>query len=547
MSLVISNFRGIKEAEINLSKITFVCGGNFQGKSTVADAAARALTGEVLPAEVKKNSVQQIIHDDSAEGYIAYNNDKGRISIRYPSCKFETEGDAPHITHVAAGLKSPAKMTEKERAKYYSDLLGLLPTKDDLKAAVEDANIPDEHFDKLWKSVKALGWDGAHAHAKEKGAELKGQWRQTTGGEAYGIVKAESWKPQSLGDNKVSIENIQDALSGYRTEKDSAVGVAAIDEAETARLQALVNSIPEVKKSVSVAKTAKTKLEKAHSALTAKDIKPPDELQVPHECPHCKKMVTIDNGKLLKHNDVKMSDIQKANVAYDEHQKKLSEAGGKLNEAVEILFAFEQTLEGCVIAKRQLEGVGIDATDDSRTVGEIEADITLCETQLTAMNTLASANKIHEALKRNDIVVKALDANGIRRVALGNGVDEMNKLVNDITANAAWQMIEFDRDDLSIQYNGRPYVLCSKSERFRVRAALQIMSAIKDGSRLVIIDGADILTKPGRIGLVKAIHKSSISALVCMTVEDIKDAPDAKKLKGLTYWIENGVSASLHV
>ena len=95
-------------------------------------------------------------------------------------------------------------------------------------------------------------------------------------------------------------------------------------------------------------------------------------------------------------------------------------------------------------------------------------------------------------------------------------------------------------------YGGRPYGLLSESEGFRSRAVLAIACAKMDGSPVVILDGAEVLDRDGRNGLIGAIKASGKMALLGMMFMASADVPDlAKAGLGESYWIENGVAKPL--
>jgi len=108
-------------------------------------------------------------------------------------------------------------------------------------------------------------------------------------------------------------------------------------------------------------------------------------------------------------------------------------------------------------------------------------------------------------------------------------------------------------EELDFKYNSRDYRLLSGGEQYRVRALVQMACAELDGSQYMIFDGADVLDKAGRNGLIKALAAGNVPALICMTMDMVKDPktgvelipklPDMSKIGGMSYWVENGVIA----
>ena len=198
MNLKVKNYRGIKSADIKITDLTLLAGLNYQGKSSIAQAAASLLTGEILPDDIKKNQCNLIINDAAKNATILLIGDNGSATIGFPECESRADGIAPAASHVGAGLIKPSDLSLTERTKYFSDLLGLLPDLEALKKALPD--LPDNYIDALWQQITINGWDLTHEQAKKKGATLKGEWKHATGGEAYGKLKAVSWEPEGYSD-----------------------------------------------------------------------------------------------------------------------------------------------------------------------------------------------------------------------------------------------------------------------------------------------------------------------------------------------------------
>ena len=105
--------------------------------------------------------------------------------------------------------------------------------------------------------------------------------------------------------------------------------------------------------------------------------------------------------------------------------------------------------------------------------------------------------------------------------------------------------VALDPDSLMPTYAGRSYGLLAESERYRCRVALQLAMAGVDGSDAVVIDGADILDRHARNGLMKAATKHAPAAVVAMTANTPTDVPDlAQHGLGETLWLDAGRAAS---
>jgi hypothetical protein len=83
-------------------------------------------------------------------------------------------------------------MAPRDRARVLAEYLRADPTFEDLQA--ELAEWPTDTIAAVWRLIEQQGWDKAHALRKDRGAELKGRWRQITGLN-YGSRIAANWRP----------------------------------------------------------------------------------------------------------------------------------------------------------------------------------------------------------------------------------------------------------------------------------------------------------------------------------------------------------------
>jgi hypothetical protein len=112
---------------------------------------------------------------------------------------------------------------------------------------------------------------------------------------------------------------------------------------------------------------------------------------------------------------------------------------------------------------------------------------------------------------------------------------------------SGWKPVQIMEDEsgLGIYYGGRPYRHLGQSAQYRVRVTLQVALAQIDGSDLLIIDGADILTPgaaDGRGALFRLLKAQGIPSLVGMTLGPKDTVPDlAAAGYGRSYVVRDGV------
>lgn len=535
MKISIHGFWKCQRAEFKFNNITLIGGKNFNGKSSIATATRLLLTGEKMPPKMAQTEAAKIVNDTGTVALLKLESESGMRTVEYPKIKVTGTNANSWASKVATGYESPVDMTDKDRASFYSDLLKTEATEDDLRQAIKEANLSDEGFQKLWKTVKTTGWDGALKDAKDKGIEYKGQWKQITG-EVYGEVKAQGWRPTGLFPPACPPEEIEAILAERRKERDIALKQTAIDENETLRLKDYADKYEFALETAQGFEADKKALVDELNAL-----KKPEILTRGLECPECKTALKIVSGMIVKGEAVTPEQEAKSKRDITDYEMKASTLRGKIEAANKSLFEAEHYLQQCQEAKSKLEKIeNAPKLEAYRPVSEIDDLIKQHETDLKTVRDIAEAAKLHSKIQTNQIIVDVLSPEGVRKTVLINGIERFNAILARISA---WGDIRLT-PDLNMTRNGYPYALCSSSEQWRIRTTLQIAVAELDGSCAVVIDDADILDAQGKnhlINMLVSANKIGIIALVCMTFSDRAKMPDLSKLDGYNYWTEEGI------
>ena len=142
----ITDFRGIEKADIEVTGLALVAGVNAAGKTSVCQASAAALTGNVTPLHgLRKSEAGTLVRSGAPDGGVVVATADGTSQIRWPIAKMTTEGTPPQASAVAAGLESVATMSSGDRAKALMPYLKAEPTREDLAAALPDIKIGRAH------------------------------------------------------------------------------------------------------------------------------------------------------------------------------------------------------------------------------------------------------------------------------------------------------------------------------------------------------------------------------------------------------------------
>lgn len=530
MKIAITDFRGIQNLDAAINGILLLAGSNGAGKSSACSAIAAALTGQLTPFEgVTKAKAGLLVRDGGASASVTVTGPDGGASVVWPACERAEKGKAPWASTIAAGGTDPLRMDAKTRAAWLIDLIGALPDEPETKTALCEAGLSDAEADAVWKSIGARGWDAAHAEAKEQGAKYKGQWEKTTGAR-YGSAKAATWRPDGWrsGIEMFGLDELQ------RLAEDSA---AQVEDVRKVSLQGEMkrrdaeNAISAAQRALSERDSAKGHMLAAKNAVdaarTARDRLGPPADQL-FSCPCCEaQLALIGNALIVAPEDAASpADIVKANLALKEAEQEHARKEAHYRRLLDEIAAGEKA----EAALREMPVLPAPAALAEMKTASEEAVL-----HLRMKRQVIEATRLHEQISRQAEVVKLLAEDGLRQSALVAALGSFAGELHDITKAAAWRPVTIDAD-MSISYGGRPVSLCSAGEQFRVRCVLQIAAARRDGSALVILDGADILDRDGRNGLFRVLRGSQAVVGMTMRREDMPDL--AKAGIGTSMWIE---------
>ncbi len=541
MKATIKDFMGCASAEIEADKIALLLGHNGQGKTSSLLPIAAALRGGV-PLGMQKAKAGMLVKTGAGSASVLLENETSKVSVSWPKCERRSDGaDAPEASDIAVGAVKFPLMADKEKVELLRSILQCEPVEADLRAALSDAGLSDKICEVVWHSVEVDGWDAALERAKEKGRSLKSQWG-IIAGETYGEKKAASWFPIGWENDleATSTEALETDVSLARADLEDKIANQAIGADELARLQEKADSLTVIEKECDDAAGKVTEAQKILKEARAVREKLPKLPNYDLVCPHCGKPVVYQFGKLeaIKQS-LSVEEREKLEQQILDADNAVCKAERELNAAKHNFVLVDSTLQAAKKAKEELEN------KRGKTIQQAEVDdarnaVRKAETRLSAFNKYNEALRVHNSIVENQYIINVLEPEGIRRQSLEKGLTDFNGRMECLCHIAAWRDVTID-GDMSVNYGGRPYVLCSEGEKFRVMAVLQMAIAEADNSDAVVVDAADILDNKGRAGLLKMLSSMPFVSFVGMTVSKPESTPSLKKLGvGRKYWIENG-------
>jgi hypothetical protein len=550
ITIKVRDFRGAERADIACAPIGLVAGLNAAGKSSIAQAVGAALTGRPIPIEdIPKGSAAALVHVGSADGIVEVTGESGTSTMAWPMGRGATSGDGPpRATAWAAGLDSVVKIDAKDRARVLGEYLKAAPTHEDFASAMRDAGLSgddDNIIKAMWKLVENVGWDNAHLARKERGAEMKGQWREVTGAN-YGSKIAAAWHPSDWSDNLEGAAEAELAqeLAAAKRQHEAAIKSSAQSEAATETLRREANVVAQrtatyegavsTQKDLSaVLETAREDRENLPSAIS--------EMGMP--CPHCGaevvlRRINLHESRLEKAAVIPEAELKKRRDAKAAADGKIGNLEGRLREAGAEMEAALAALERSRAAARLLQnakpssGPSVEA---SRGAAET------AERRLNMVRQQARADDLREKIASNDVLLGILAPDGMRQTKLTRTLGLFNSTLASLCETAGWDAVQVD-GGMSISYGPRPYGLISASEQYRVQAVLQVAMAQIDGSDMAVFDAAVWLDSKTCSGLLALVDELQRPALICMTMSRRDQLPDLSASEmGASFWIDNGI------
>lgn len=547
MKAMIKDFMGCAQAEIEANKIALLLGHNGQGKTSSLLPISAALRGGV-PLGMQKTKAGMLVKTGSGSASIVLENETSKISVSWPKCERRSEGpDAPEATDIAVGAIKFPLMTDKEKVELLRSILQCEPVEDDLRSALVEAGLNEKICQVVWHAVEVDGWDASLERAKDKGRSLKSQWG-IIAGETYGEKKAASWFPVGWDNDLegVSAESLETEVTIARADLDDKIANQALSDDELARLQQLADKIGELesavvskKNEISSKEIAVKNAENARKAL-------PDMPNYDLKCPHCGKPLVYQFGKLEEIKQT-ISDAERAELEQKilDADNAVSKARRELASAQKELVLLQRESSEAVAAGKEYRAKK-DKNISGQEVDDARNAVRKAEARLLAFNKYNEALRVHNSIVENQHIINVLEPEGIRRQSLEKGLADFNGRLECLCHIAGWKDVVID-GDMSVNYGGRPYVLCSESEKYRTVVTLQVAIAEADESDAVVVDAADILDNQGRTGLLKLLAKMSFVSFVGMTVTKPEATPNLKKLGvGTKYWVENGICEEIY-
>lgn len=586
-SITVENFLGAYDARIACTTpITLVAGLNAAGKSSIRDAVALALTGDLGRVHLKKEAGQLVFEGQSAAycEVVDADNDVYSMTITDSGKLNAAERSRPADPMLPYVLNAQrfAHLSETERRAFLFGLMDVKITPKDVKARLIDRLFPSGcnetqmmRIDRVAPLLRA-GFESACTEAKSKATAAKGAWRAITG-ETYGAVKAIDWKAATPAFDQVAFTRAQAVLAAVDGKVAAAQRQLGALQAEKKQHDDALARVEGLKESAGKVDRIKTKLAKDEEDLRTWGLEVAQLRQRAGAGPRVGIVHELASAlnQVLSELDPEgtYADAHAAVIAYEKEHGKLGAAGdkeaaAKLPQAVKSVELYTAAVLNC---KRDL-AVAERAVEDLRTIEASTwsaAPLTLANDQLVAAQLeKEQAFKNVEALRTAKVAAEgaakktaeaaahhadveawtaigdALSPDGIPAQLLAEALKPINDRLVQSAVDADWLPAAIS-DDMQVTGGDRAYALLSESEKWRVDAMVAEAIAHLSHARMLVLDRADVLDLKGRADLfawldVLAATGEIDSALVFAT---LKALPNDLPATVNAHWIEAGAVA----
>jgi DNA repair exonuclease SbcCD ATPase subunit len=578
MQVLINNILGIESLSIEFkAPINIIVGENEAGKSSIKDAIQWGLTGSARGLKTQ-NEQAALIRDGGKAAEVAVSTPNGVIRRKKtPKTHSGVVGPVPKDQEMAAISCDPLAYLsfpgDKRREILFRMIPGLHLNREEigkrltdwLTASQEPINDPAKLvLDELAELAASKGFKVAEEEAVARRRIAKALLKE---------AKVEEPEPRAkIGDKEYVLPDnqeadVQEGLAKLRKSRDELLqrrGKAMGDmddlpklEEELANLETNPIEPPQaglierlqaaLAASRPIADDLQKQLEKLGSYNAPKffPITCPAFMGFEVPCPNAKKEAIpgqkaaapskIEQVKgLLKTGkeevdrlEKELQEAQTRQSAYDEYPQKCRDLAAK-------------------IARIKDAGTAALAELDQK-IAALDSRINVGQELLTKVqNFWQQKNAAYVAAAKEkeanlyDALAKALAPEGIPSRMLAQVLKPMNELLQLAAAYLFPGRTLTLNQELGIELSGSPFVVLSKSAKFRVGVAFQYALTRLAGVRLLLIDEADIMDPGNRMQLVKfllAVQKDFDNILVFAT-SDHADPSPVPEIQ--VWWLEKG-------
>lgn len=577
----IQHVLGAQSINIDLpTPVTVFCGANGMGKSSIAEAVRMALTCDPLARGVAlKKELGALVTEGHKAGMVSVAFDGREAFVMLPTGK--TTATAEYTPHPALpyvlDAQNFARLDAKGRRAFLFGLMGLKLKPADIVARLIAKGCDKDRSEKIGAFLVG-GMEAGATEAAAKARDAKASWKTVTG-EAYGDVKAATWKAEVPAFNAdtlaAEIARLNEA-DGDLSRAQQALGALESDKRRQDEARSRLNGLQQQagtleRLKIKLAADEKNLAEAEQALKAGQDAAgTAPRVGLIHDLARAVHfLVGVYGGDLYEHADVleryetEFGAVNAERFAPDSGARvpALIEARDLMQSAVantrrdiaraEAAAAQVKTIEDELKAT-PVDGAAVEkAQQDLATLRGKKASQAAVVDRLRAAKAAAEAaqkktddaTRLHADVAAWQAIGAQLAPDGIPGEILAEALNPINDLLASYAREADWMRIAVNQDmTIATGLHDRPFNLLSESEQWRANAMIAAAISTLSGVRLLMLDRIDCLDLKGRGDLFYwidgLVEDGSIDTALLFGT--LKALPTGLSEFARAYWVEAG-------
>jgi hypothetical protein len=582
-SIYLKDFLGIEMIGVPTPQpVQLFAGGNMAGKSTIRDAVALAITGQLSRVALKKEAGELVrTGANGADCEVHCGEEVYSFGISAAGKLSQPKNLKPEFAYVLEAQRF-AHLPEDERRKYLFELMRVKMTIGDIVTELLQLGHDKDRVATVQPLLRA-GFDPAAKDAKERATASKGAWKQITS-ETWGSEKGKDWtapvpvaNPEKLQQLATEQKHADAALASWNEQK----GKIKADVDYRAQRQA---QLPALREKAALEQRIRDKLATDEAELAR--LKPLLEHAAGSAGGAVRIGIQHDLAKALQPlikimeqfdlEDAEKPALQHAQLTLANYEAQFGRLGGSGDpEAVGRAQKYREAVTTCESAiahdKRDLTA----ALEAKAQIIHIEAELAQpfdadalkeCDSQITEITakrteTLAALEReknlklaadqaedktkkaaaAHAEVLAWDALGDTLSPDGLPATLLARALGPLNERLLQSCGDTSWPQVVV-HSDMRITAADRDYRLLSVSERWRVDAMIAEAISCLSGMRLLVLDGFDVLQPSARGDLIGwldvLVEQNELDTALLFGT--LKEPPKGMPESVGVHWIQNG-------
>lgn len=554
----------------DIAPMHLIAGPNESGKSSIADAIAFALTGELRRLKAKgergllvsqgKQKGNVALHVETRAGSVILSKDvrtgKAKVSGTFEADPGADTAIMPYLVNPHAFLAASPLDRRTTLLKVMKISLSAQNLRAELKSRLHAPALVDQ-----LPGEETEGWQ---EFCRDKASEERGAWKAVTG-ETYGDVKGAEWvSPQPITEaaSEEEIEQVSQTIRNLIAQRDQFAATVAVQQERESQIRDLTNRRNEASlvagdrdKAAARVEAARKREQDAQAALLA-DRKTLADLQQQGiagpprlACVNCGALHILTTANMLEAappapaNPVDITDIANAQTVVGTSMAAAKTAATALQAATAAHEAIVRSAASLEEIDRSLAtlvapGEPVDVSQLSILDEKISQKRDFLAAMMAANGDAErGAAQTDRAREHHGLVQswvklsEAVSPNGIIAEMLGKGLKAFNDTLAKVSIDLGFQPPSLGAD-MAATRGGLPYELLSRSAGWRVDVAIAISLAIFSNMRFVVLDEFDLLSIPNRTPMLAALYGMVTAgtldtAIVMGTLKELPKMPPA--------------------